>query len=775
MLRRLGLLMLVAGCRGESTGGVPKDGQPPPPVDVEFGIETRPENSTCTARPRPITSGTLVANPAFPNLSFANPLAAVRQELVAGDDASYAWLIVEKRGTVQAFKNATDTSTTLFLDLSTVADDGPGEGGLLGMALDPNYTMTPGGGSHAVYVNYTGGTSGGAHACPLNEEAYRICTFISRFDVTSSDGGTTFTQSAETILMRIVQPYDNHNGGNIMFGPDGLLYTGLGDGGSGNDPHCNGQNVNTPYGKILRLDVRGSDVPYGIPNDNPFASTTALCNDYAYVLDVGADPELDIARNEPCPEIYAWGLRNPWRWSFDAGTGDLWVGDVGQNAHEEVDRVVKGGNYGWPIREGDFALSNNCAGVGPSQTYLPPVADYGRTLGNIVTGGYVYRGAAMTPLVGYYIFADSGQDVVWAIPANTTPTVHNPTPALTGLSGSIASMAEDEFGELYLVRLYAGRISKLELDTGGGGTTGFPALLSQTGCFDAEDPRQPASGLIPFDVNAKLWSDGAAKQRYLALPDGEQVHVDADGHFVFPIGTVLAKVFALNGLLLETRLLMHHDDGDWAGYTYVWNDAQTDAFLIDAHEDKDLGTQTWGFPSRSECLQCHTDVAGRSLGPDVAQLNGPYVYPPNLRANQLATLEHIGLFDAPLAGTPDTLAALPDPFDATAPLETRARAYLHANCAQCHRPSGPTPSPMDLRYATAFVDTNTCGATPSGSSFGVTNAELIAAGESARSLIWVRLHSETPGVMMPPLGRTLADEDAAALIADWIDSLAACP
>ena len=247
-----------------------------------------------------------------------------------------------------------------------------------------------------------------------------------------------------------------------------------------------------------------------------------------------------------------------------------------------------------------------------------------------------------------------------------------------------------------------------------------PMLLSQTGCVDPTAPTKAAASLIPYDVNSPLWSDGAAKERYVFLPPGTKVHVkdcavepatcmpidsggsgEDEGHWDLPVGTVLMNVFAVGGKRIETRLLMHRAETTWQGYSFEWNDAETDATLLPDLKDKVVGDQTWHYPSRSQCLECHTKAGGRSLGLTTAQLNRDYAYADGT-LNQLDKFEALGLFDA----TPTRIAGLPDP-KGSADLELRARSYLQANCSLCHRPGGPV-SDVDLRSTTAFKDTSLC-------------------------------------------------------------------
>ncbi len=329
--------------------------------------------------------------------------------------------------------------------------------------------------------------------------------------------------------------------------------------------------------------------------------------------------------------------------------------------------------------------------------------------------------------------------------------------------------AEDADGEIYALGM-EGVIYKLvaaavEDDT-------FPARLSETGCVDGADPTRPAPGLIPYGVNAPFWSDGADKERFMALPDGETIDFDDDGHFSFPVGTVLMKTFRIGGKLVETRLFMHHGDGSWAGYSYQWLDDESDALLLSSSAQKRVGKQLWYYPSRGQCMLCHNEAARRTLGPEVGQLDGDFVYAATGRvANQLATLDHIGMFSTAIG--PGPIVAYPDP-QGGAPVDERARAYLHANCAICHRPNGPGIVDMDLRMATSLFDTHTCNVAPTESDLGVAGAKRLVPGVPARSLISIRPHAATVG-RMPPIGSSIVDEAGVGVIDEWIGSLPGCP
>jgi uncharacterized repeat protein (TIGR03806 family) len=257
----------------------------------------------------------------------------------------------------------------------------------------------------------------------------------------------------------------------------------------------------------------------------------------------------------------------------------------------------------------------------------------------------------------------------------------------------------------------------------------------------------------------------------MGLPDGSTVS-RGGGDWVLPAGTVLMKNFSLGGQLVETRLFMRHPDGEWAGYTYEWNDAQTAATRVRGGKTRVVGGQTWIYPSEDQCMTCHTSAAGFSLGLETRQLNRTMLYPSTGRtSDQLRTLDHIGVFDAPLPATITQIMA--DPSDTGQPLAERARAYLHTNCAGCHRPGGPTTSSMDLLVTTAFGSTNTCNVVPATTDLGIANARLIAPGDAARSVLIARMsRRDVDG--MPPLGSNVVDATGAALLQSWVNGLTGC-
>jgi glucose/arabinose dehydrogenase len=342
------------------------------------------------------------------------------------------WVAVQQDGHVVSFADTANVSTTSsVLDISDRVVF-RNVHGLLGLAFHPNYPTDT-----RAYVAYT-------HEVTTDVIVLRISQF------NTADGGATLNAASEQIIFEMAQPGGHNNGGHLLFGPDGFLYLGVGDG--GNDDSAsgvagNGQLTNNLLGKILRIDVSGStgSRPYRIPAGNPFAANP-LCN-------------MDGTGTQDCPEIFAWGFRNPWRWSFDSQTGQLWLGDVGSHTREEVDRVVVGGNYGWRCFDGTLQTTLNCGT--PTTPLLPPVAEYVHPTGQSVVGGFVYHGTAIPGLAGRYVFTDYNFGIIWNIATDTAPT--RTMTAADGWSSGLnpASFAQDNDGELFIVDVRTGSIYKL--------------------------------------------------------------------------------------------------------------------------------------------------------------------------------------------------------------------------------------------------------------------------------------------------------------------------
>jgi glucose/arabinose dehydrogenase len=352
---------------------------------------------------RPVDEPSYDIVDAFPHLEFHRPV-----DLQPARDGTNRLFVVEQEGMIHVFENKPGTRATgVFLDIHERVNTDGNEMGMLGLAFHPDFART-----RAFFVDYT-----------ATKWTKRI-TRVARFTVGPYPNAADVP--SEDALLEVTQPWANHNGGQIAFGPDGFLYVALGDGGSAGDPQGNAQNRASLLGKILRLDVSGKR--YTIPADNPFKGNSQGWKE----------------------EIYAWGLRNPWRFSFDRATGALWAGDVGQVTWEEIDRIEAGRNYGWDCREGAHPYqpadqrARSCA---DTNDFVDPVWAYGRSEGISVTGGYVYRGKAFPDLVGWYVYADYGSGRVWALRADGGEPENR---LLVDTSILISTFGLDEQDELYL-------------------------------------------------------------------------------------------------------------------------------------------------------------------------------------------------------------------------------------------------------------------------------------------------------------------------------------
>ncbi len=336
------------------------------------------------------------------------------------------WFIVEKLGVVRVFDNDPSvSSSSVFIDISPRVNSGPNEAGLLGMAFHPDFAA-----NGQVYLSYT-------------RTGSPLISVISGFLVDPATGN--LDDGSELEILTVPQEAGNHNGGNIAFGADGFLYIGFGDGGGGGDPNERAQDTTYILGSMVRLDI--DVVPparYALPASNPFSIYTK-CVD-------------GVGGASPCPEIFAWGFRNPWRFSFNSQTGELWVGDVGQDDWEEIDRVERAMNYGWNEREGAHCYppsSNTCL-----TGNVDPITEYGHVDGNIsVTGGYVYRGTASHNLLAFYVFGDFGSGRIWCVPETSAlGSVHEQIDVTTL---SISSFAQGVDGELYALDYFGGGIYRI--------------------------------------------------------------------------------------------------------------------------------------------------------------------------------------------------------------------------------------------------------------------------------------------------------------------------
>ena len=390
-LLRSSIAWLVVGCTGACAGGE----SPQPEAQTA-------QDSTSTTIASDESLPTVGLSRAFPRLTFTRPIY-----LTHAGDGSDRLFVVEQRGRILVFENRTDVSAAQeFLDIRPIVRMRHNEEGLLALAFHPKYAE-----NGRFYVYYSASD-------PLRG-------VLSRFSV-SVDDPDRADASSEQVILEVEQPWGNHNGSTVLFGPDGYLYMSLGDGGAANDPHNNGQDLSTLLATIIRIDVdrQDPDHNYAIPKDNPFVNRPG-------------------ARGE----IWAYGLRNIWRMSFDRETGDLWAGDVGQIKWEEIDLIVKGGNYGWNIREGKHDFKPRAS----AEPLIDPVVEYGRREGISVTGGYVYRGDRLPELRGAYIYADYVSGKIWALRYRDGEVTTHREIFAGGRRVYITSFGEGPDGEMYIV------------------------------------------------------------------------------------------------------------------------------------------------------------------------------------------------------------------------------------------------------------------------------------------------------------------------------------
>lgn len=730
----------------------------------------------------PLAGEFIVVN-AFPDLTFPDPLGVIP---VPESDELF---VITRQG--QVFRFANDPAVAVreqVLDLRANTQ-GWDDCGMLGLAFHPEFGQpnSANRGFFYVFYQFTENPTGNRETRPAADtETYNR---LSRFTIL--DGERAADPESEQIL---IHQYDRnlwHNGGGMFFHPtDGFLYLSLGDEGGADAEFGNAQRIDRSlFSGVIRVDVdqdpershpirrqpvAGETAHYFIPNDNPFV-----------------DPSGSVLE-----EFWCVGLREPHRMTIDPETLVVWCGDVGQAAREEVNIIVKAGNYQWGYREGRL-LGPTLEPDNPIGVEAPPIHDYPHTSAvgqgggdNAVIGGHVYRGSEHAEaLGGQYIFGDNGSGRIWALTRAEGGSVEvrqiAQMPPGSGYSG-LSSFGIDHRNEMYLCQLgERGRIHRLARPPEPSPSNLPPMLLSRTGLFTDLQNLEPAPELIPYRVNAPLFSDHAVKTRWIAIPnDGppfaeeERAAFDPGGNWGFPAGTVFVKHFELpiDDLdasarhRLETRVLVVDGNDGAYGVTYKWREDGSDAdLLLDGAVDEIRvrgnpvdRTVRWQFPSRRDCMACHTPAANFVLGVRTHQLNDP-------SANQLAAWNQLGMlsdsFDpASIHDLPRAVSIL----DAAASLSDRSRSYLDANCSQCHRPGGARAS-FDARFTTPFERQGILGGVVA-NPLGIDDAVVVAPGAPDRSILLRRL-GLVGDRQMPPLGRGLVDVDALRVIDHWVRSL----
>lgn len=758
-------------------------------AEPPYGLKRRIAGDTCRLNGTPEPPPPYRTRRVFERIKFDRPLYLI------AEPTSERLLVVEQGGKVVAFKNDPATDKT---DPFVVLPDHD----TYGMTFHPDYAR-----NRQVFIFANG---------PNSHPKLRY-NRIYRFEV-GKDGAQLCDPKSKRLIIEWAS--NGHNGGDLLFGKDGLLYITSGDSTSDSDGDVTGQDLRDLCSGVLRIDVDRPDPGkgYAVPRDNPF-----------------------LHMKDAKPELFAFGFRNPWRMAMDPGTGTILIGDVGQDLWEMIQLLKRGGNYGWSVFEGTRPFYPNRK-LGPGAV-VPPLIEHPHSESRSITGGQFYRGC-FKDLHGAYIYGDYATGKVWGLRQENGKVVWQKELASTRLQ--TVGFGLDRAGDLYLVD-YGGQIHTLERNPPPATKHNFPRKLSETGLFTSVAGHRPQPGLIPYSVNSPLWSDGAFKERFIALPGLEPIDFHESNPWRFPEGTVLVKTFSLErevGNLgsrrrIETRLLTFQQ-GEWQGYSYQWNDDQSDAELVSARgADKTFTLagakatggkrqQTWHYPSRVECMVCHSRAANYVLGLSTMQMNKIHDYG-GVKDNQLRTLEHIGAFRggedhlgllesrcrvlsqtaaaflprylreralkpvyakiqaaweplrpvlvehlsrAPayakvLTRPPASYQKLADPADAAADLTFRARSYLQANCAHCHVAAGGGNSAIELHINTDLADMRLLDNKPLHDTFGLPDARLVAPGAPERSVLLHRLATTGRG-RMPPLSSAVVDEEAVGLLREWI-------
>jgi putative heme-binding domain-containing protein len=737
----------------------------------------------------PWTSGKVTGSPeppppytaarVFPAAKFFHPLLMSRMP------GSELLFVGEQDGKIFTLNpKQPDAKPELFVDLKAnwkQLTPNPAAAGfefVYGLVFHPQYEA-----NRTCFVCYTLKGKKGPKVGQFDpEKNFPDGTRVSRFKVKAEEGKPpTLDLGSEEVLLTFLQ--GGHNGGDLHFGPDGMLYISTGDAADPNppDPWKTGTDCSDLLGSVLRIDVNKKDdgKQYAIPKDNPF---------------VGVKHQGKAV----CPEIWSYGFRNPWRMSFDRKTGDLWAGDVGWEAWEMVHKLSKGSNHGWSVNEGRQPI-NTTLDAGPTPTITPPVIELDHSQAASVNGGYVYRGKKFPELEGKFVFSDYMTKRFWAATIKgdrCTELVDLVDPTIRS-----ACFGEDNAGELYFADYDTGLIYTFEKNTKPAyDPKAFPTKLSATGLFSSVKGHKLADGVYPFDVNVSAWADGATSERFVALPNKEAVKWHDERQkigyvewlpfsLVFPKDSVLGRTLTLElepgkTKRIETQLL-HYDGAFWQAYTFAWNDDQTDAELVPADGIEKYFTvadkrvpggkreQTWSFASRTQCLTCHTPWAEVTLAFNLDQLNKPVG-----GKNQLATMCELGMIERldkakmpKEAFTDANTSKLPkhtDPHNEKENLNDRARSYLHVNCSHCHRNGGGGSVPFELTKGSDLKQV--LDVKPTRGDFGITDARIIKKGHPEQSTLLYRM-AKFGKDRMPHIGAEVPDVSSITFLFAWVRSL----
>lgn len=654
-------------------------------------------------------------------------------EMIAVPGA-HRFVAVEKGGKIWSFKDSPDASAKdLLIDLKP--DHAPLQFAY-GIAFHPKWRE-----NGFVFLTYAYG------------DKVEDGTKLSRFKLTQQEPPVLDPKS-ETVLL--TWRSGGHNGASLQFGPDGMLYISTGDAEVPSPPDLlnTGQNLTDLLSCILRIDVDHEDngKAYAIPKDNPFLESdvgTPARKDSATTPPAGKS-----ARTTTCPEIWAFGFRNPWKISFDA-KGRLWCGDVGWEQWEMIHLVQRGGNHGWSAMEASQPIKPETKGPGD---IIPPVAAHPHTEAASITGGYVYHGSRFPELRDAYIYGDYETGKIWALWHDGKQVTRREEIADT--PHKIVTFGQSDDGELYWMNWEKDtRTYRLTKNPAVGKPSQFPRKLSETGLFTDTAAQKPAAGVLPFEIAEPMWQDGASAERFVALPKGESIKTTVSGppdkrnyKVEWPAESVLARTVTLKRKV-ETQVL-HFDGETWNGYSYRWNDAGTDAELVGPDgEEFTIEKQPWRIHGRGECARCHTNWSGFALGFQPDQLVRIAGKKPEevLDANFMDRLKN----------------RLVSSHDEKSKLEDRARSWLHANCAHCHRRHGGGSVQLMVNADLPTAEMMMLNEKPVRGELGLTEARVISPGKAEQSVLLARIARSGNG-HMPMIGAREVDPHGFRLLWDWI-------
>lgn len=705
-------------------------------------------------------------------------------------------LVLSKRGEVYRI-SVNEQESELVLDIKDRVFR-KSDGGSVGMALHPQFHTSGDSEKKALFILYK---------YKPDPEVWSDVGFnrLSKFywDI----DGQKFDPDSEEILIQQFDRSPWHDGGGMFFGPDGFLYIGVGDEGYEDFQTASTQRLDGGFfSGILRIDIdndpsrshpirrqpRGNEAPpqgwgntysqgYSIPNSNPWISENG----------------------DHLEEFISIGIRNPYTMHYDEDRELIWLADVGSNKREEINLVGLGDNCQWPYMEGTTISEVHEKPEELIGKERPVYFEYSREVGSCIIGGGVYNGTRYPGLNGNYLFADYTQNKIMALVSTGTilePDYEvlisnvNTQPVIVPEKAGITGLWVLEDGHIYATIMgedsdIMGRILRLKPKQF---VPDPPAKLSDLGIFKSLETLEPASGMIYFDVNSPLWSDGAIKKRWMIIPnDGdfdsmdEKVEFDDEEAWIFPAGSVFVKHFELSpetsrdGKVrhLETRIFVIAEGVEAYGLTYKWNDEGTDAILQGGGSSRDFDiyengeyvySQTWDYPGRDQCMTCHNNKASYILGVKTHQLNREIDYDSGFNANQLDYLDDLNVFNRKL-DNPKTYIRSTDILDEDADLEWKIRSYLDANCASCHK-AGVIPE-VDLDFSLSrFRNLVEYYDFPTTSHASNEGSVIIKPGDHSQSELWVR-DSSLEDKQMPPLARNVLDQSYIDSLAYWIDNI----